>query len=430
MKYFIKIMVIFSVLGLPAFGQSVDSVISLETLKQEMLKNNPKFSSLEYFVEATKEKIQQSGSLPDPQLNIGVLNVPTDSYDLGQEAMTQKMIGISQKFPFFGKLDISERITEKNFYISSQYLAALKLALINQLENAYYHLYAVRKFTALMEENRQLLTDFVRITMKKYSSGQGIQQDVLKSQLEVLKVEKNIIELKQQQTSAQAQINALLSRKQNTALGKLSELPVPDIRLTFEEYQQAALEHNPKIAIGQLNIDKNQLACQLARREYWPDLTMSLNYGQRENRPDFLSGLLAVNIPLYAGSKQARKVEEAKLDLQSSTDQLRSLKNDVSLNVKTMFDEMQKHRQLLVLYRDHIVPQARQALTSAMAAYQADTVDFITLLNNQVSLLNYELEYQKLISDYNKSISDLNRICGIDTMPAKDNNTRENERNG
>jgi cobalt-zinc-cadmium efflux system outer membrane protein len=415
MKYILKIMTISFMVWPAAFSQTAESPLSLDSLMHELLQNNPQFSAMERSVAADKEKIPQSGSLPDPQLNIGLLNLPTDTYDLNQEAMTQKMIGISQKFPFFGKLNKRELITEKNYHIGKQYLSDLKLNLINQLEKSYYTLYAVRKFIAIMEENHLLLKDFVTITAKKYSSGKGIYQDVLKSQLEVLKVEKKLIELTQDKMSVQAHINALLNRDQKSTLGIVPDLPIPDIQLTFEDFQQLALKYNPKISAGKIAIDKSQLAHQLARRDYWPDLMLGLNYGQRENRPDFISGVVSINLPLYAGSKQARKVEESKLILHSATDQLQSLKNEISLQVKTTIDKINENKQLLILYRDGILPQARQALTSAIAAYQTGKVDFITLLNNQVSLLNYELDYYRLIKDYNISISDLNRICSIDT---------------
>ena len=94
------------------------------------------------------------------------------------------------------------------------------------------------------------------------------------------------------------------------------------------------------------------------------------------------------------------------------------------MQVKIIYNALQEHKQLVILHRDDILPQARQALISALAAYQTDKVDFITLLNNQVSLLNYQLDYHRLISDYNRTLSDLNRICGIDTL--KNSNTEVN----
>jgi cobalt-zinc-cadmium efflux system outer membrane protein len=87
--------------------------------------------------------------------------------------------------------------------------------------------------------------------------------------------------------------------------------------------------------------------------------------------------------------------------------------NQVYFELENKLTSIEKNAKLVELFKTGIIPQASQSLESAMTGYQTDKVDFLTLINNQITLFNYELEYYRVISDYNKDLASLEYIAGI-----------------
>jgi outer membrane protein TolC len=400
---------------IPIYAQQSESIISLDSLVNHMLKENQALGSKSSLTEALKQRITQMGALPDPKVTIGVVSLPLDTYKFNQEPMTQKMIGLNQVFPFFGKLSLKEDIAKKDYEIQKESLDDFKLNLIKNLEHLYYNLFFNYKSLEIMNENKTLLSDFVKIASTKYSTGQGIQQDVLKSQVELLKIGKKLIELNQNRESIISKINILLNRLPQEKLGKPQELTISNLLFNLDSLQKLAINNNPYLQAQKIKIEKSNIANSLAKSEYWPDFGVSVNYGRRVDRPDFISGLVSINIPLYAGSKQSKKVQESALLHKASKYAFNDVLNKIRNEVKIVSDEIQKNKDLLKLYQTGILPHAHQALESAIAAYRTDKVDFITLLNNQLTLLNHEIDYYKILSAYNSNISDMAFVCGVKT---------------
>ena len=129
-----------------------------------------------------KKEIPFAGSLDDPRLGFAILNLPTDSFDFDQEAMTQKQIFIAQKFPWFGKLDLRTQRATLNAVRQQAILDAKRLELARKIAVAYYEL----GFVATSLETNARLTDIVAqllgVAETRYATGRGLQQDVLQAQ--------------------------------------------------------------------------------------------------------------------------------------------------------------------------------------------------------------------------------------------------------
>jgi outer membrane protein TolC len=406
---FVLIIILF--VAMTTFGQSSESILVLEDLLSEVLERNPSIKSLQNSSESLKAKIPRMGSMPDPQLKIGIINLPTDTYTLNSDPMTQRMIGISQNFPFFGKLSLKEQLSSKDYLVSANMLSNEKLNLLKEIKQEYFELLFINQSLAIVTKSHSLLDNYVKIASTRYVVGKGIQQDVIKSEVELLKLEKSILSLGQEKAAAQAKLNSLLNYPPQRHLGQPQSYKIPQQEWNVDELQKLALANNPQIAMEQLKIEKRKIALDLSEREYWPDFSFALNYGQRNERPDFLSGVLSLNIPLYAANKQSKKVEEETIALRSAEQRFNERKNDIMLQVKLILDMLDRNRKMLKLYKEGILPQAKQALESAIAAYKTDQVDFITLMNNQITLLNHEIEYYRVLKDYQLNVANIEMVC-------------------
>ena len=421
----LKIYTAIFLLGFAA-GYSQDTA-NLDDLINEALNNNPHLKSFYNKSQADLTKIPQAGSLPDPVLSLNIMNLPVNSYDFDQEPMTGKQIALMQKFPFPGKLGLKENIYSENAEISKQNYSELKNQVKNEVKNNYFDLFFVDTAIKTTEKNQTLVQEFVKIAETKYSVGKGLQQDVLKAQVELSKMTDKLIQLQQKREVLEARINTLLNRPVESKLSNAKEPSFFNLNFDFSVLKQMAIENRPLIHAWQAMKRQSDEKLNLARKDYWPDFSISVAYTQRDalqnGMPgyDFLSGGISLNLPIYFSSKQSKKVEETQYGKKMNEENYTNVVNQVLFALDNKLSESAKNAKLVDLFKTGIIPQASQSLESAMTGYQTDKVDFLTLINNQMTLFNYELDYYRVLSDYNKNIADLEFIVGVDLTKNQEN---------
>jgi len=400
------------------FTQSPDSVLVLEDLIQEAVENNPQLQAGFHSWKSSEVRIPQAGALPDPVLGINLLNLPVNNLTFDQEPMSGKQISLTQMFPFPGKLGLKEAIAREKAAVEQAKYEELRQRLIRDVRQTYYDLFYVDKAIETVEKNRILLDQFVSIARAKYSVGKGLQQDVLKAQVELSRLIDKRITLRQKREMLEARLNSLLNRPAGAAIGKPREPGMVQFDYNLSDLKALAEENRPLLKAWQALQRQSREKVKLAKREYFPDFKFGVAYTQRNvlkngsGGVDYLSGMFSTSVPLYFWKKQRKKLEETRLTLQSVEANFSNVRNQIYAALDEKLNDVRKNQRLLDLYRNGIIPQASQALNSAISAYQTDRVDFLTLLNNQMTLFNYQLDYYQILSDYMKNIADLEMITG------------------
>jgi outer membrane protein TolC len=125
-----------------------------------------------------------------------------------------------------------------------------------------------------------------------------------------------------------------------------------------------------------------------------------------------LTGMVEINIPIFYKSKQSRKVAEALADIQTIQAEYRAMKNEIFYMVASMASMVQRTGRQLELYKTGIIPQASLQVKSALSAYTVNKIDFMTLLDSQMTLYRYELEYHEALTEYEKNLASLEATVG------------------
>ncbi|GAB4380959.1 MAG: TolC family protein [Calditrichia bacterium] len=321
-------------------------------------------------------------------------------------------------FPFPGKLGLKEQIAAENARVSQAQLQETRNQLVNDLKSIYFNLFFVDKAIETTLKNTSLVQSFVQIAQTKYAVGKGLQQDVLKAQVELSKMEDKLIGLRQKRAALEARLNALLNRPADAPVGKTPELEPGNFSFNLAELKELADQNRPLFAAWQAMERQSMQKVKLAKKEYLPDFKITAAYTQRDvlqngmGGADFVSGLFSMNIPLYFWKKQRKNVEENRY-LQSAVQRnFQNIRNQVYAALEETLSEVEKNQRLSDLYRNGIIPQATQSLHSAISGYQTDKVDFLTLLSNQITLFNYQLDYYRILSDYYTGIAKLELLTG------------------
>ena len=90
--------------------------------------------------------------------------------------------------------------------------------------------------------------------------------------------------------------------------------------------------------------------------------------------------------------------------------------NQIYFDLENTRSGIAKNSQLIKLYKTEVLPQAEQSVESALIGYRTDKIDFLTLINNQITQFNYELDYYRALSDYNKDIANLEFLTGTELV--------------
>lgn len=389
----------------------------LDQLIQEAVLNNPQLQSFHEAVSMLKETPAQARSLDNPRLKLSIMNLPADTFEFDQEPMTQKQVAVMQKLPFPGKLDLRGSMAEKSVQMASDDYDEQKNMLIRDVKSVYAKILFFDSALEITEQNRILLRELVSIVGTKYEVGQGIQQDVIKAQLELSKMTARVITFRQQRAAAVARLNTLLNRPVQTPFKTDEKLHRTELALSFEDLVNIADANRPVLRKKKLMIERSELAVELAKKNYYPDFDVGASYGQRDDTPmqdraDFVSAFVTVKIPLWYKNLESRKFAEAKAGVRKVEQEYRSLQEMVHAQIKTLLIDRESYVEKIDLFKTGLIPQSRLSLDSALSAYKVNKVDFLTLVSNQINLYNLELEYARAISDHETKIAELESAVG------------------
>lgn len=420
MKMKIAVSILISLLVINAgwvFAGGPDYKERLSGLIEEAVKNNPELKAFEEKIRVYRERPSQAESLDDPRLKLSIVNVPLDTFSFNQEPMTQKQMTIMQKFPFPGKLALKGAMAGQELEIVKKEYMEKKNDIVKQVKVVYNNLSFINKAIEITENNKALLKEFIKIAETKYAVGKGLQQDVLKSQVELSRMIDRLISLRQKKQTAIARLNTLLNRPTQMPFEEIEEISQTGFNLTFEGLQQIAVENRPVLLGLRHLINRYRFAYKFAKKDYYPDFDVGIGYGQRDDgatveRTDFVSAFVTINIPLWYKTRESRKVAEEEANIRKATEQYNAMKNNLFFQIKDILTEIEENEQQIELFSTGIIPQSTMSLQSAIAGYKVNKVDFITLVNNQITLYNYEIDYYRFIADYENKLAELEAAVG------------------
>ena len=390
------------------------SPVSLEDLVREALAKNPSAQSALHTVEAQRRRVPQAKALPDPTVGIGWAgNIRPFSVQSGDPS-SYRAVTASQQFLYPGKLKIRGEIASKEADAASSDYDAVRRRVTADVKTAYYEYWFYDKALQTTLKDKDLLTKLSQIAESRYQVGKGIQQDVLRSQVEISLLLQRLTVLQQQRATSQARLNTLLARSPEAPLPPATSIEQTPLNYSLEDLYRLARQNDSGLQREQQMVERNQIAVNLAQKDYYPDLSVGYMYQQRPLMPDMHAMTFTVNIPVFYKSKQREEVRQAteeRLAAESSRD---NRQNELNFELKQQYLAAKASDELLRLFSQGVVPQSSLALESSMSAYQVGTVDFLSVLGNFSTVLNYEIDYYRELANYQSSLARMETMVGVD----------------
>jgi len=391
----------------------------LQALINEALKANAEVKQMGSLANAAKETIKPAGALEDPTVSFSMLNLPTDTWAMNQDPMTQKMLELSQKFPFPGKRRLRSEVAAEQ--AKSENLAYRDK--VNEIRAkvvmSYWTLALAYAGFDIVQKNKQFWEQVVQVTETRYKVGQGMQADVLQAQVELGTYLDRLFQYKQRQESSQADLNALRSRPPQTAVGRPQPLRPRPSTLKLDDLLAQA-EARPQLQALKALVTKQEKAVNLAKKEYFPDATVTLGYAFRETlgppvnlkQADMFNGGVMFNLPIWQGSKIKPKIREEQERQTAAKEAVLNTWNQLAAAIKDRYAKLMRLAQQITLYNQGIIPQARQAAEASLSSYQVGSLGFTQLYQSQIAVYSAELQVQEYLKDFEENWAELEWLVG------------------
>lgn len=391
------------------------SATPLAALIEEATRANPEIRAARLEQEAAQQRIAPAGALTDPMLEVGVLNLPVNTFSFRQDDMTMKMIGLGQRLPYPGKRKLREEAAEQEAEATAHRYQETVNRVTRNVRVAYTNLALNAMATELTQRNRDALEQLLAIARTKYAVGQGNQADVLKGQLQLARMSDELIRLARERREIDGELNTALGR--HPAAARITPEP---LRLTSaaSSHHSEELAAQPQLLALQNRITRSQKTLDLAAKEYYPDFDLKFAYGQRDRaqdgmyRSDMILFTVGINLPVWRSTKLAPLVAEAEAMRGQALELYQAQRNEILMQIHHQAAAADQSLESARLYDSTIVPQAKLTVESSIAAYRVNRLDYLSVLDSQMAVFSAELAYATAVAGYDKARAELDLLTG------------------
>lgn len=389
----------------------------LQQLIEQTLENNPEIKAMQRRFDMMRARVPQAKALDEPVLSIGYMGNIAPFYVQRGDPSSGRSISISQDFPFPGKRSLKGRIANSDTEAEWWNFEQTRRNVVAEVKDAYFDLYYVSKALGVVSKTKILLEQFTKIAEARYTVGKGIQQDVLKAQVEFSKLieQQTMLELRKQ--IAEARLNSLMYRESDSPLSVPDELKPRDFPYSLAALNETAIANYPELKAQRRKIEGAQYSIQLAKKDFYPDFSVGFTYTNRPDMPEMYGVNVGIRLPVYIAQKQRPALTEATASFDAERRSLENKTTVLMFKIRDRYLAETTAQRLVKLYSTTIVPQSSLSLESAIAGYEVGKVDFLTLLDNLVTLLNYELSYYEQLSNEEKAVAGLEPLVGATLRP-------------
>ena len=388
----------------------------LGDLYAQVGRDNPKISAARALARAAQARVSGATRPPDPQLQLGWMNYSLPNLaPMPTTGMTQ--LQVMQMLPLGGKLALAGRAAGAQASATNERANDVVWELRSQTAMAFYDLYTTDQSLRVARETLRLLQDIEKTAESMYRVGEGRQADVLRAQVEIAKMAEDTLRMQAMRQSMVARLNALLDRAADAPVASPALPSFPDSVPDRASLEAIALVGRPMIRAGLEDVNAAEASEKLARKEIWPDLQVGAQFAQQ---PSPMGGgtermgslMFGASIPVFARDRQLRMRDEAGAMKQMAQADLASMRAETRGKIGEAYANLMRARNLSQLYRSTVLPQAQATVALAMSAYRVGGVDFMTLLDDQMTVNRYQQELYALDADQGKAWAELEMLTG------------------
>jgi outer membrane protein TolC len=379
--------------------------------------NNPGLEAAFNRWKATVEEVVQAETLPDPKFTYQYYIEEVET----RVGPQNQGVGIAQTFPWFGKLRLRGKVAQEAANAQRQRYESAKLKLFYEVKDAYAEYYYLGQAVRVFQDNVALVKHLEEVSRTRFKAAAASHPDVIKAQVELGKLEDHLKSLEEFHKPLRARLNAALNRPADTEIPWPQKLPSEALAISDNVILEQLIESNPDLKTLDFEILKNKQKIELARKDYYPDITFGLNYidtgnssmspSPRDNGKDPLIAMVSINLPLWR-EKYDAGVRQARAQYSAARGTKEDKVNTLSSLLKMVLYKYHDAERKIDLYQNALIPKAQQSLKVTESDYLAGKVGFLDLIDSQRILLEFELSFQRALADQVQKLSEIEMLVG------------------
>ncbi len=420
-----------AIMGLWSTLGMTSNQLSLAEAIQQAIRLDPVLLMTQWDQTALESEADAAGQWQDPALLLEMANLPRDTFDLDQEPMTQIRVGLMQTLPRGQSLPLRRQALMQQA-TAEQWRGQLRRADIRRAVTLeWLDAWQAGQSLRLINSDRELFQYLVEVVTAQYSSSlaDARQQDLIRAELELIRLDDRLTDLAMQQQRALARLSARVwDSAQSVSHIELADRDdekhleaalnaLPDGFLNSDGIDEAILAEwlmdHPALNVLDQSIAIRETEVDLVRQQYRPQWTLRATYGYREDdrngldRPDFLSVGATLDLPLFPSRRQDRRRDAAQARLGSSETRRWQ-------QLRTMLGELSAHREHLkglmsrrALYQQRLLTEIEQQASASLNAYTHDDGDFSEVVRARIDALNAGIDALNIDASILKSLAQI-----------------------
>jgi len=367
--------------------------------------------------EAFEEESVAAGELPDPSLRMAIANYPIESGGFTTEGMTQAQLGIRQAFPPGDALAASTRRFESLAQEMRESADGRSRDVLTAVRDAWLETYYWQRAHAIVNESRPFFDDLVTVTRSMYSVGRKNQQDLLRAELELSRIDDRLIDINQRHARAIAVFSQWVG---DDARRPIAEKQPEWTQVPTLELMQSNVLVHPVMKAAEARISARQAGVDFAEAKLKPGWALDLGYGHRNGyladgspRSDFVSLSVTMDLPFFRKNRQDRKLAAALSERRAASNSKEQLLRSMNSRLEAEFSRWYDLNRRIDLYEQQILALASDHARAALVSYQSNTADFTDVMRGYIDDLNTRVDHIRLQVERARSYATLANLGGL-----------------
>lgn len=353
---------------------------TLDALVEEALEKSPEVAAARAAARAAQARVAPARTLPDPSASVQYQNDGT-AISLGEEDMTFLGVMYSQPLPWPGKLRLAgDEATLRAEQVEAERVGRARLTIEARVRRAYYDVLLAEGLWRVLDDRQAAWTEVAGVARERYAAGIAVQQDVLRAQIELLRLGETRAALGAELASRRAEVNRLLRRPSGEGLENAGRLELRAGLPKVDDLIEAVRERSPELAGAGRAVEAERVRTDLARKDFYPDFTASGGPMYRGGLDPMWQATVSITLPVFVRSRQGPRLAAARAELEAARAQAESITLDLELRTRERHEALRAALEVARLYAEGILPVDRISVESAVASYRTGKVPFVTVL--------------------------------------------------
>jgi cobalt-zinc-cadmium efflux system outer membrane protein len=383
------------------------SELDLSTLLIYAQDNNPALQGLYLKWLSEKETISQASYLPDPRLSYSYFIEPIQTKTGPQD----QKVGLSQTFPWFGKLSLKEKIASISAESAYQDYIIMQFSIIEQIRNGFYEYSFLHEAITINQEHINLLKMIESTATTKFTTGDISQNNLIQIQIELERIEDQKQELEALRPAISANILADIGDNQANILPWPKKSDTALQKLDFKKLKALLPKENPTLKQISILEEKEAYAIDLAKKNFMPDITLGVDVIDVDGGENPAVAMVSINLPIWRNKLHASK-REAINRYESIGKIMEDTENKLSVKLELAVYYYNDAIRKMILYKNSIIPKAQQAVDLSFKGFETGKTNFYDLLEAERTLLEFQLSEQQQKANALKKLAEVEKLLG------------------